>query len=293
MHGDRTWTLAASDYRVTIAPDLGGSLQSLDWKGLPVFRRSGGDHVLETACFPLVPFCNRIAEGAFTAGGVTCRLSPNFPGPHHPHTLHGYGWLRPWQVVAGDGASIRLVHDHDEGEWPWRYRAEQSVEVAADGVRMTLRVTNTGPGVMPAGLGFHPYFQRESGSTYAGLHGREWETAPDGLPIAPVDAAEAVDWWHGAPIATRTVDTIQERREGSLTIRQPESNLLIEMLPSEAFSCTGVYVPPDADFFCVEPLTHPTNAINRAPDRMAMLAQGETLEASMLVRARHLRSPED
>jgi aldose 1-epimerase len=62
-------------------------------------------------------------------------------------------------------------------------------------------------------------------------------------------------------------------------------------VPSDALSCTGVYVPPDADFFCIEPLTHPTDAVNRSPERMAMLAEGETLEASLLIRAGHLTQP--
>ncbi|MBF9152327.1 aldose 1-epimerase [Novosphingobium jiangmenense] len=290
MNNPQTWLLSGGDYEVTVAPEIGGSLRSLDWKGLPVFREAPGDHILDAACFPLVPFCNRIAHGMFTADGVTCRLSPNFPGPFHPHALHGHGWLVPWQVASHDSASIRMVYDHSADEWPWRYHAEQHVQVSVDGVRITLSVTNTGQGVMPAGLGLHPYFPRDDNTIYLGLHRREWQTAPDGLPIAPLDAAKALDWWHGAPIGSRPVDTIQDLREGALTIRRTAHDLLIELLPCDAFSCTGVYVPPDADFFCIEPLTHPTDAVNRAPDRMTMLAEGETLEASLLIRARHISS---
>lgn len=288
MHDEALVTLAASDYEVTIAPAIGGSLRSLDWKGLPVLRRARTAHILDAACFPVVPFCNRIAEGRFALGGVSYRLPPNFPGAYHPHALHGYGWVRPWRVIGHDGASIRLAHDYDEGEWPWRYRAEQSVAVAVDGVRMQLAVTNLGPGVMPAGLGFHPYFPGDDSAVYLGLHRCEWQTSSEGLPLALVDAGEVVDWWQGAPVTSRAVDTIQEGREGVLAIRRPADDLLIEMAPSEPLSCTGVYVGQDGDFFCVEPLTHPTDAINRAPKRMAMLAEGETLEASLLIRARHI-----
>lgn len=291
MQQARTLTLSGADYEVTIAPEIGGSLRSLDWKGLPVLRRARADHILDAACFPLVPFCNRIAEGRFEADGVTCRLSPNFPGAYHPHALHGHGWLVPWQVVDQDSSSIRLVHEHSGGEWPWRYRAEQSVRALPEGVHIALSVTGQGPGRMPAGLGLHPYFPRDESTVYVGRHRREWRTAPDGLPIAPLDAVEAVDWWHGAPAGSRCVDTIQDLREGALEIRQPARNLRIEIVPSDALSCTGVYVPPDADFFCIEPLTHPTDAVNRSPERMAMLAEGETLEASLLIRAGHLTPP--
>ncbi|GEN98760.1 aldose 1-epimerase [Novosphingobium sediminis] len=286
-------TLTASDYEVTIAPQVGGSLRSLDWKGLPVLRKALTGHILDAACFPIVPFCNRIAEGRFTAGGIRHHLPSNFPDAYHAHALHGYGWVRPWQVIARDAASIRLVHDYDEGVWPWRYRAEQRVELAADGVRMLLRVTHLGPGVMPAGLGFHPYFPGDDSAVYHGLHRFEWQTSSDGLPLALLDAGAAVDWWQGAPVTSRAVDTIQEGRQGTLAIQRSASDMLIELEPSDLLTCTGVYVGRDGDFFCVEPLSHPTDAINRAPEQMAMLAEGETLEASLLIRARHIPPQDD
>lgn len=62
-------TLTASDYEGTIAPQVGGSLRSLYWKGLPVFRTARTAHILDAACFPIVPFCNRIAERRFAQGG--------------------------------------------------------------------------------------------------------------------------------------------------------------------------------------------------------------------------------
>ncbi|MGE8135984.1 aldose 1-epimerase [Novosphingobium subterraneum] len=286
-------TLAASNYEVTIAPQVGGSLRSLDWRGLPVFRKARTGHILDAACFPIVPFCNRIALGRFAVDGVEHRLPSNFPDTWHPHALHGYGWVRPWQVMALDGASIRLVHDYDEGVWPWRYRAEQQVTVAADGVRIRMSVTNLSSGPMPAGLGFHPYFPGDDSAVYHGLHRGEWETSPDGLPQSLVDAGRAVDWWQGAPMTSRVVDTIQEGRKGKLTIQRPADGLLIEMEPSDGLPCTGVYVGRDADFFCVEPLSHPTDAINRAPEKMAMLAEGETLKASLLIRAGRIRTQGD
>lgn len=293
MDEDGLVTLVAADYEVVIAPDIGGSLRSLDWKGLPVFRKARTGHILDAACFPIVPFCNRIAQGRFAVEGVDHRVPSNFPDGWHPHALHGYGWVRPWQVISHDASSIRLVHDYAEGVWPWRYRAEQRITVSDDGVRLWMAVVNLGPRPMPSGLGFHPYFPGDDSAVYHGLHRSEWETSPDGLPLVLVDAGEAVDWWQGAPVISRTVDTIQEGRAGALTVRRPASGLQIEMEPSDALSCTGVYVGQDGDFFCIEPLTHPTDAINRAPERMAMLAEGQRLEASLLIRARHIPVEDD
>src|SRR5207249_2390718 len=52
----------------------------------------------ETACFPLVPYSNRVREGVFSFRGKMHRLKPNMGD--HPHPLHGHGWLSPWKVVA-------------------------------------------------------------------------------------------------------------------------------------------------------------------------------------------------
>lgn len=281
------WTISAWDYEVAIAPGVGGSLRGLFWQGSPVLRTARTDHILDAACFPIVPFCNRIADGRFEVAGVSYRLSSNFPDAYHPHALHGYGWVRPWQVIDHDMSSIRMVHGYSDGEWPWHYRAEQTLELGAKGVMMRLEVTNLGPGRMPAGLGFHPYFPGDGSTVFRGLHRYEWRTAPDGLPLTLVDAGDAVDWWKGAPVTTRMVDRIQEGRQGVLTVLRPADDLLIEMTPCPALSCTGVYVAQDAEFFCIEPLTHPTDAINRTPGRMTWLAEGETLAASLLIRAQN------
>lgn len=280
-------TLTASDYEVTVAPHIGGSLRSLDWRGRQVFRRARTGHILDAACFPIVPFCNRIAQGRFVHGGVGYCLPSNFPDAYHPHALHGYGWLRPWHVIEHDTSSIRLAHDYSEATWPWRFRAEQSIALGALGVEMRISVTNLGRGVMPAGLGFHPYFPGDACAVYHGLHHVEWQTAADGLPMSAIDAGGAVDWWRGAPMTSRVVDTIQEGREGPLTILRPSDGMMIELRPSDGLSCTGVYVGHDAEFFCIEPLSHPTDAINLAPEKMAMLGEGETLVASLLIRAEH------
>jgi aldose 1-epimerase len=235
--------------------------------------------------FPLVPFCNRIAHGRFAFRENYVDLPPNFPGTWHPHALHGYGWLSAWQVADRDGASARLVHEHHVGDWPWHYRAEQYIAITEQGLEMALSVTNLGSDTMPAGLGFHPYFPLDDSVIYQGNHQREWRTSDDGLPIEPSDADQATNWWRGGPVGSRVVDTIYEGREGALVVFRPSTNVRIDMNPSPDLTCTGVYVDPQAGIFCIEPLSHPTDAINRSVGAMRMLAEGETMTASLSVRA--------
>ena len=49
-----------------------------------------------TACYPLVPFSNRIKDGLFSFRNQQYRIAPNrLP---HPHPMHGHGWQGSWEV---------------------------------------------------------------------------------------------------------------------------------------------------------------------------------------------------
>ena len=69
----------------------------------------------DAACYPLVPFSNRIANGRLVFDGQEFKLEPNWPGVRHP--MHGDGWAQrrgTWR--AATGSSAELVHEHDARE---------------------------------------------------------------------------------------------------------------------------------------------------------------------------------
>ena len=91
-----TFNLVAADWRATLLPDLGGAIGSLAFKGHEILRPTpaGASDVLQTACFPLVPYANRIAHGRFTFDGAVIQLP--VPARFAPHAIHGIGWQRAW-----------------------------------------------------------------------------------------------------------------------------------------------------------------------------------------------------
>ena len=279
--------LTAGDYRMALEPARGGSVARFDWRGEPLFRPTCGPSILDTACFPLVPFSNRIAQGRFHSGDDQVQLSSNFPGVDHPHTLHGFGWLTPWEVVERSRHRAVLYHTYAAAEWPWAYGAEQCFEVTADGLMHSLSITNRSGKTMPAGLGFHPYFPRTPLTCYHGLHRGEWQTASDGLPLTLDDRDVATDWWKGQPAADRAVDTVYAGREGLLGLAWPERGIVLTLAPSENLDCTVVYTPVQADFLCIEPVSHATDVINRPNEKngMQLLAPGESVSAHVQYRA--------
>lgn len=275
--------LATADYRLLLEPERGGSIAALQWRGRDLLRPSRVGSILETASFPLVPFSNRIAHGRFTAHGRSVRLSPNFPGNDHPHPLHGFGWLTAWEVARATGEEAELVHRHAGGEWPWPYVATQQFHLTRQGLTIILQLENRGQDAMPAGLGFHPYFPRDADTRYHGMHRGEWQTGEDGLPRDLVEHDRARDWWDGQPVASRRVDTVYTHRDGDLTIEWPSRGHGLTLAPSTALGFTVVYTPAAEDYFCVEPVTHMTDAVNRssADNGLIWLAPGKKTDVAL------------
>lgn len=284
--------LKAGDYRLVLDPARGGSIARFDWHGpdggiRELMRPSSGSSIFDVACFPLVPFSNRIAHGRFRSGGHEVSLASNFPGVEGAHPLHGFGWLTAWSLVEAGSDRAVIEHYHEAGEWPWAYRARQDFNVSADGLSLELSVTNLAADPMPAGLGFHPYFPRDEHTVYHGMHAGEWITAPNGLPVELRHAGGHIDWWHGAPVGSRVVDTVYEGRAGELTVIWPAQGHRLVIEPSANLDRTVVYTPADEGYFCVEPVTHSTDAVNRGRDGdgLILLAPGDTVRVSMHLHA--------
>src|SRR5215831_9266065 len=106
-------TLRRGDWTLALCPDVGGALAALTHRAEPVLRASRADvsAPLDTACFPLVPYANRIANGRFSYRGRSWQLPKNFGA--HPHALHGVGWLSQWRMLERDSAAVVLEHRHD------------------------------------------------------------------------------------------------------------------------------------------------------------------------------------
>jgi aldose 1-epimerase len=279
--------LVATDYRLELSAERGGSLLAFEWRGLPVLRSACGPSILDVACFPLVPFSNRVAHGRFAANGRLVRLSPNFPGASHPHPLHGFGWRAEWRVVRQSGNSAVLEHRHDAAEWPWAYLARQEFRLDDNGLTISLAIENRADEPMPAGLGLHPYFPRNERTVYRGLHRGQWRNDEDCLPLHLEERVEPSDWWQGSPVGCKTVDTVYTHREGALSVVWPDRALALVMQPSRSLAHTVVYVPDGEDYFCVEPVSHITDAFNSTRDDAGTrwLAPGERFEASVLFSA--------
>lgn len=282
--------LAHGGWTAEVAPAMGGAILSLALDGTPVLRPTPAaaveaGEVRASACYPLVPYANRIALGRFAFGGADYALAPNFAGS--PHTLHGVGWLRPWRVEAADATSCALSLDHrpagnDATAWPFAFRALQRLSLGAEGLTVTLSATNTDTRPAPAGLGLHPFFPRRAGERLRLVAGGGWLNGPDMLPAERV-AGGHFDFAAGRPVGEAALDNDLFGWDGAARMTAP-GGLSVGLAASAAFKGVRVYVPDGRDFFAVEPVTHRADAIHHpdeADGAMTVLAPGESLQGEV------------
>ena len=286
-------TLEAGDWRATVEPELGGSVLSLDWCGQPVFRPTpnGTTDILETACFPLVPYANRIADGRFVFEGRSVQLP--VLDRFAPHAIHGEGWLRSWTVESQTANRVEMVLDSspkadaDAYGWPWPWRASQTVELTDQGLTIILSVTNTGDAVMPTGLGLHPYFHRFADSRLTLSAEGVWLTDARDIPERLAAVQSITDWSDGLALADAPfVDHAYVGWTGEAVMDGGDRRVV--MAADAPARWTQVYAPMGVDFFCVEPVTHRPDALNAPADEptgTTRLAPGQTLSLAMRIGA--------
>lgn len=277
--------LRAGAWSATVSPALGGAVLDLEQAGRPIFRPTppDADAILQTACFPLVPYANRIAHGRFRFGGedVALPIHPAFA----PHALHGDGWLRPWSVGRhGDNAVSMTLRGGDD-HWPWAWSATQTISLSGAGLRVDLSMTNEAGRPAPAGLGLHPYFHRlpDARLTLAADH--VWLTTADRIPRRLAAPSSLMDWSDGAALATAPpVDHAYATRRGRAALENGSDRIVL--LASDNCRWIQVYAPPDGDFVCVEPVTHRPDAVNAPPGEdsgLVTLPPGESLSIWMTI----------
>jgi aldose 1-epimerase len=278
-------TLSSGDLELRLTPSIGGAISGFTWIGeggpRPILRESHSplENVLDAACFPLVPFVNRIRGGCFDFRGRTVRLSPNMAGD--PSPLHGQGWLNPWQAESAKGSSAILAYRHQPGEWPWAYEARQGLELQSNALHLHLTCTNRSDQPMPCGLGFHPYFPC-SGDTRIQTEVVEvWTVDADVLPVArmPAEGRYAIG---DDPVCGRDLDNGYGGWSGRTILTDSHWPFELE-LSSDGARFFQLYSPQDGGIFVAEPVTHANAALNEPEEDwpslgMRILEPGETME---------------
>jgi len=283
--------ISNGNFEANISPQLGGALLNfrehgpqgwVDW-----LRPAPPDcaDVLQSACFPLLPFSNRIAQGRFKWRQKSIALPANFPP--EPHAIHGQGWQSAWSVSEQSPGRVCLVLRHERDAWPWQYEARQEIRIDDGALHITLLLVNQSSEPMPAGIGLHPYFPR-SNSTHlkadiAAIH----LNGPDGFPLERQTNHLAIQSLCGGDALIDGLDNVFENWDGTSLISWPADRKSLTMSTDGNLHHLVVYTPEGADFFCAEPVSHLNGAFGHKTADAATnagvveLCPGEELKAKV------------
>lgn len=266
--------------RVAIAPDEGANLLALSvrqgGRWLDVAPNCLGEKPAMKSCsWMMLPYSNRIENGAFTFEGKSYQLK-NPKG----HAIHGDTMSRPWKVGRLEKNSLRCsLHSADfpDFNWPWSVEFTAEFALEEDALVQRISIRNRGTTTMPAGFGWHPYYLRTLTKTdepvllqmnCAGIYpDTNGNCIPAGPPVPPTPEFEFIK--PRAIPTDRKFDHCFSGYDGKGTIAWPQSGVKVAYECSKNVTHLVFYSPPDKPWFALEPAANANNGVN-------LMAAGES-----------------
>ena len=276
-----SFELHAGALRLALRPDLGGCIAGLWHRDTPILRSTEPSALSASrpsGCYPLVPYSNRLGYRRFRWKGADYTTQPNFDtdGNASPHSVHGVGWLRAWEIESSSAQEVVLRYVHrGDADWPFAFEARQYFTLTPNSLSVQMVFANTAEVAQPVGLGWHPYFPKRSRSRLHIELSHRWDSDATQLPVRKV-AQPGID----SDVSHLAFDNCFEGWHGPARIRDEKFSLQL----SSSLPYLVVFTPQEKGYFCVEPVSHVSNAIHMADPAahgLRSVGAGETAEATM------------
>ncbi|MGI8677782.1 MAG: aldose 1-epimerase family protein [Jatrophihabitans sp.] len=196
--------------RVTVV-EVGGGLRQYTVDG----RELLAGYDAQTRCtgargLPLIPWPNRIRDGAYTFAGRSYQVPLTEPDKHN--AIHGFLRWRNWTCRGQDTAHVSMgtVLRPMMG-YPFTLDVTVDYRLDEDGLTIQTTATNVGEGTCPYGAGHHPYLsvgtELIDPCTLQLEAGRYLPTDERGLPTGRLDVdGSPFDFRSGRTIGAQNID---------------------------------------------------------------------------------------
>ncbi len=273
-----------------------------DWETNPVPTRSG--HPI------LFPFPGRLRDGRFTFEGKVFQLPLN--DSTKQHAIHGFTPRNPWRVIDWNGdedfafatGQFNLKKDLPSAvsQWPADFNLNVTYRLSRDKLRVDAAIENLGPGALPFGLGYHPYFRLPGvndpdigGYVLQANVNEVWETEAN-LPTGwRKDVTGDIDFRHPTPVGATALDHVftgvrgEATRLGGLVelavLSHPAAMGRLRVIADPAFRELVLFTPQHRQAIAIEPYTCSADAANLAARGIdsgwKVLAAGAEWEAAV------------
>ncbi len=263
--------------RVRVVPEIGGSIiecavhREGQWISL---MREGEDPLTKSSnasSFVLIPYSNRLRDGHFTFSGRSYQLRDE-----DKHAIHGDVRDRPWSVQERTENHVMLDFDSRNVanlNFPFPFAARLSYLLEDSSLLSRIELINSGTDSMPAGCGFHPYFNRRlPGSTgevelqlsVKGVYPGE-TPLPTGSAV-PIEGYQ--DFSKQRPLDVE-LDHCFAGWGRQAVMEWPGTRISARIEAEASMEHVIVFSPPGKEFFAIEPVTNANDGFN-------LYAKGDT-----------------
>lgn len=293
--------LRSDKWRVTLSSAHGATILAADarhengqWEPIfaPLEKPEDG---LSGGCFVMAPFANRIREGRFNFKGLDISFPMNRPASNV--ACHGLARERAWDVLEQDATRVMLHCRINEADYPWQFSITQRISIAESVLSIELEIENEGKVEMPFGMGLHPWFPRTADALLRLRVPGHYEQDDIGLPTSVLGhrAAPYLDALHPLKDLGHFDACFAGWPSGTAQIIWPSRNLSLMLTASGALArFVHLYSPDNRDVFCLEPVSHPPDVVNRPTlgddAAMAVLSSGEKMSGELQLRASTLQN---
>ncbi len=277
-----------------VVTEVGATLRSLRVGSLPIIWEFPEGEI--SSCDRgqvLAPWPNRLEDGSYRVGDIVGHAALN--EVERSNAIHGFVCWLPWAIEerSADRAVLSCVV-HPQPAYPFRIRLDLGYTLSDGGLEVACGVTNTGSGIAPFGLGFHPYLLADPGGIdEAGIHlsaqtrllldKRGLPTGEEAVPGSAFDldgrslrGLELDDCYTGLAVGT------DGRWHARLDLAERRSEIWADSAFAYVMCYTGETLGEPADrrrAIAIEPMTCPPNALRTATS-LIELQEGERWQAS-------------
>ncbi|MEP6817269.1 MAG: aldose 1-epimerase family protein [Marmoricola sp.] len=290
--------ITGGGYRAVVT-ECGATLRHLSYDGRDLIQGHGEDEMCSRGRGQLlIPWPNRVRDGAWSFEGRSLQLPLSEPGRHN--ASHGLVRWASWVPIAAAPSAITLGHRlMAQPGYPWTLDLTAGYVLGDEGLTVTLGALNRSDSRAPYACGAHPYLTAGSSHIDADeltLPGSVRLLTDDErkLPTGREDVAgTSYDFRVARPIGGTVLDdayTALTRGHDHLarvTLRSP-AGPGVELWADEHYrwlqAYTGDDQPTPRTALAVEPTTAPPDALNSGDD-LVVLEPGEAFEATWGIRA--------
>ena len=291
-----TITLSKGAASLTVVPALGSGIarywtevagRQTDWLRRATLELLAEGDPTGLACFPLVPYSNRIRNGCFRFAGEIIAMPRS--ETREAHAEHGHGWVSPWIVVARSADRLATEYRHAADSWPFTYSARQVFRLAETALHVTIELRNEDRRPMPCGMGLHPYFPRDPDCRLSAEVTGMWRNDAETLPVELVSPPDDQNPGRGLALDRVELDTVFTGWSGQAMLEWPTRVQSLELEATPLLTFLVIYTPAGEPYFCAEPVSNCTDAFNLAASGcadtgMIVLAPGQTVSAGVTFR---------